>query len=94
MVWALDFDDPSTTASIDHLNSKGLQSYNALVDKATTTSNAATLGIFWTPCLPPGSQNCPPGYDPLVWGHGKVFDADLQHLTGEGCHGKRLPFAP
>ena len=88
MVWAIDFDDPSTTTSIDNLNSGDHSLFRAEVSAATVSSNAATLGIFWTPCLPPGSQICPSGYDPLFYGHGKVFDADLGHLTGEGCHGK------
>lgn len=33
---------------------------------------------------------CPAGYRPIAIGHGKVFDADLNHLTGEGCHGTCL----
>ncbi|KAL6237121.1 glycosyl hydrolases family 18-domain-containing protein [Aspergillus navahoensis] len=87
MVWALDLDSAVNTTSIDNLNSMDSLNFSPVIKAATVSSNAATLGIFWTPCLPPGSQECPDGYDAIVWGHGKVFDADLAHLTGEGCHG-------
>ena len=92
MGWALDFDDPTSGFSLDSLNSGNQKGFSAKVTSATVSSNAATLGIFWTPCLPPGSQQCPPGFRPLAYGHGKVFDADLGHLTGEGCHGKTFPY--
>jgi len=97
MVWAIDMDSDETPAA-DALNSGSYgsqsaidtvqQQVNAQMRYATSSYNGATLGIFWTPCLPPGSQDCPQGYQILTRGHGKVFDMDLNHLSGEGCHGK------
>lgn len=91
-VWALDLDDPTNTTSTDDLSS-GASSISISekittgIKKTTTVDNGATLGIFWTPCLPPNSQTCPAGYNVIANGHGKVFDADLNHITGGGCHG-------
>jgi chitinase len=87
MAWAVDLDSDNNSA-IDGLNTgNNTISDTAVIRVATGSYNAATLGIFWTPCLPPGSQVCPQGYTLLTTGHGKVFDADLNHLSGEGCHG-------
>ncbi|KAL3472712.1 hypothetical protein BJX99DRAFT_262030 [Aspergillus californicus] len=83
MVWALDLDSAVNTTSINNLNSMNSLNFSPLIKAATVNPNKATLGIFWTPCLPPGSQECPDGYNAIVWGHGKDFDADLAHLTGE-----------
>lgn len=88
MTWALDLDDPVNSTSLTNLVSRSGLVMDAVVKSATVYSNSATLGIFWTPCLPSGSDVCPPGYNALTFGHGKVFDADLGHLTGEGCHGE------
>jgi hypothetical protein len=60
-----------------------------MAQSAAVRDNSYALGLFWTTCLPIGTaKSCPPGYHPIAFGHGKVFDADLNHLTGEGCHGK------
>ncbi|KAI6914076.1 hypothetical protein D0869_03271 [Hortaea werneckii] len=95
MVWALDLDNPIEQTSVNDLlgsemslNSK----WNTIsLRRAITRSNALTLGLFWTACQPPSGtadgKMCPEGYRPIAMGHGKVFDADLNHLTGEGCHG-------
>ncbi|KAI7081911.1 hypothetical protein KC356_g8770 [Hortaea werneckii] len=95
MVWALDLDKPIEQTSVNSLlgsemslNSK----WNTLSSRrAITRSNALTLDLFWTACQPPSGaadgRMCPEGYRPIAMGHGKVFDADLNHLTGEGCHG-------
>lgn len=95
MVWALDLDKPIEQTSVNSLlgsemslNSK----WNTLSSRrAITRSNALTLGLFWTACQPPSGgadgKTCPEGYRPIAMGHEKVFDADLNHLTGEGCHG-------
>lgn len=97
MVWAVDLDSDSNPA-VDALNSGSYGSsstsnvsqkqINAQMKYATTSYNGATLGLFWTPCLPPGSQTYPQGYQALTRGHGKVFDVDLNHISGEGCHGE------
>jgi len=97
MVWAVDLDS-DTNPAVDALNSGSYGSssttgiaqkqLNAQMKFATSSYNGATLGVFWTPCLPPGSQDCPPGYQALTRGHGKVFDIDLNHISGEGCHGE------
>jgi len=93
MVWALDLDTPITSDSVTNLKSYGLSSEKVVQEAAVASSNAATMGIFWTVCLPPGTVNhCPTGYTELLSGHGKVFDADLGHLSGEGCHGKPYGF--
>jgi len=87
MAWALDLDTTDNQA-IDALNTgNNTFSETPQIKVATNFYNGATLGIFWTPCLPPGSQFCPQGYKSIAEGHGKVFDADLNHLSGEGCHG-------
>jgi hypothetical protein len=93
MIWALDLDKPGADTSVNNLVAprNNLDSkWNTLSSKrAVVRSNAMTLGLFWTSCQPMGGANpCPTNYRPLVWGHGKVFDADLNHLTGDGCHGK------
>ena len=93
MVWALDLDNPGEDTSIDNLisSSPSLDSkWNTLASKrAVTRSNSQTLGLFWTNCQPiDTAYPCPQGYRAIAYGHGKVFDADLNHLTGEGCHGK------
>lgn len=98
MAWALDLDTAtgSSNSAIDALvvgssMATGLSledAENTISMKSTLkTTNTLSLGLFWTACLPPGSQNCPTGYQPVVYGHGKVFDADLNHISGEGCHG-------
>ncbi|RMY23372.1 hypothetical protein D0867_02086, partial [Hortaea werneckii] len=95
IVWALDMDKPMEQTSMNSLlgsemslNSK----WNTLSSRrAITRSNALTLGLFWTACQPPSGgaagKMCPEGYRPIALGHCKVFDADLNHLTGEDCHG-------
>lgn len=99
MAWALDLDTTGTSGSnsaIDALQvGSSVASGLSLQDTKNTLSlkstlkrtNTLSLGLFWTACLPPGSQSCPSGYKPVVYGHGKVFDADLNHISGEGCHG-------
>ncbi|RMY97491.1 hypothetical protein D0864_04757 [Hortaea werneckii] len=94
-VWALDLDKPIEQTSVNNLlgsemslNSK----WNTLASRrAIIRSNVLTLGLFWTACQPPfggaDGKMCPEGYRPIALAHGKVFDADLNHLTGEGCHG-------
>ncbi|KAI7566246.1 hypothetical protein KC319_g5436, partial [Hortaea werneckii] len=93
-VWALDLDKPIEQTSVNNLlgsemslNSK----WNTLASRrAIIRSNVLTLGLFWTACQPPfggaDGKMCPEGYRPIALAHGKVFDADLNHLTGEGCH--------
>jgi chitinase len=92
-VWALDLDSSTNQTSLTNLNSNGgtLTTLDLQVKSATTVSNAGTLGLMWTPCLPPGGQFCPTGYTSVASGHGKVFDADLGVLTADGCHGKLRP---
>ncbi|KAI7336592.1 hypothetical protein KC315_g2679 [Hortaea werneckii] len=95
MVWALDLDKPNKQTSANNLLGSELSlnsKWNTLSSKrAITRSNPLALGLFWTACQPPsgglGERMCPEGYRPIAMGHGKVFDADLNHLTGEGCHG-------
>lgn len=98
-VWALDLDKPIEQTSVNNLlgsemslNSK----WNTLASRrAIIRSNVLTLGLFWTACQPPfggaDGKMCPEGYRPIALAHGKVFDADLNHLTGEGCHGTPSP---
>lgn len=87
MAWALDLDTTDNQA-IDALNTgNDTFSEKPQIKVATSYYNSATLGIFWTPCLPPGSQVCPQDYKAIALGHGKVFDTDLNHISGEGCHG-------
>jgi chitinase len=92
MVWALDLDKPGKDRSVNNLLNAGTSvgKWNTLQSKrAITRSNALSLGLFWSACAPVGSVDvCPKGYRPIAFGHGKVFDADLSHLTGEGCHGR------
>jgi chitinase len=93
MVWALDLDKPGDDRSINTLIKSGLSpdsKWTTLQSKrAVRKSNELSLGLFWTACQPKNTEwVCPKGYSPLAFGHGKVFDADLNHLTGEGCHGK------
>ncbi|KAI6822858.1 hypothetical protein KC332_g10628 [Hortaea werneckii] len=95
MVWALDLDKPNKQTSANNLLGSELSlnsKWNTLsLKRAITRSNPLALGLFWTACQPPsgglGERMCPEGYRPIAMGHGKVFDADLNHLTGEGCHG-------
>lgn len=96
MAWALDLDTTGSNSAINALQvgssmASGLSledADNTLELKSTLkTTNTLSLGLFWTACLLPGSQSCPTGYQPVVYGHGKVFDADLNHISGEGCHG-------
>ncbi|GAB7349047.1 hypothetical protein MBLNU459_g8013t1 [Dothideomycetes sp. NU459] len=88
MVWALDLDSIGTDTSINSLSTLGSTNTTIEMKKAVVSSNSLSLGLFWTVCLPMDtSQPCPNGYTPIAWGHGKVFDADLQYNTGEGCHG-------
>ncbi|KAK5678311.1 hypothetical protein LTS10_009483 [Elasticomyces elasticus] len=88
MVWALDLDSVGTDVSVDSLSTLGKEDKTAEMKKAVIRGNALSLGLFWTICQPPGtSPPCPVGYEEKATGHGKVFDADLQHNTGEGCHG-------
>lgn len=93
MIWALDLDKPGADTSVNNLvapRSNLDSKWNTLSSKrAVVRSNAMALGLFWTSCQPLGTPNpCPRNYRPIQWGHGKVFDADLNHLTGDGCHGK------
>ncbi|GAB1730243.1 hypothetical protein NU195Hw_g3622t1 [Hortaea werneckii] len=94
-IWALDLDKPIEQTSVNNLLSSEMSlssKWNTLASRrAVIRSNALTLGLFWTACQPPSGgadgKMCPEGYRPIALGHGKVFDADLNHLTGEGCHG-------
>jgi chitinase len=83
---------PGKDRSVNNLLNAGTSvgKWNTLQSKrAITRSNALSLGLFWSACAPVGSVDvCPKGYRPIAFGHGKVFDADLSHLTGEGCHGR------
>ena len=89
MIWALDLDTPGSSDSISNVNLNGGTELSLSIKSATTSSNAATMNIFWTVCLPPGTTNpCPTGFHSIFSGHGKVFDADLGHISGEGCHGQ------
>jgi hypothetical protein len=98
MIWALDLDKPGKDTSVDSLIESGIRldpkwggSKRALLSarSATIRDNSYTLGLFWTACLPIATPSeCPEGYHAIAFGHGKVFDADLSYLTGEGCHGK------
>lgn len=86
-VWALDLDSVGLEEGIDSL----LESDSRLPTKLRSTisyENGLSLGMFWTPCLPPTALNpCPDGFSPLIWAHGKVFDADLSNVSGMGCYG-------
>jgi chitinase len=98
MIWALDLDKPGKDTSVDSLIGSGFQldpkwggSKRALLSarSAAVRSNSYALGLFWTACLPMNTPTQrPQGYRAIAYRHGKVFDADLSHLTGEGCHGK------
>lgn len=96
MVWALDLDKPGRDTSINKLIGSGSldSKWNSLSSKrAITRSNSMTLGLFWSTCQPIGTPYmCPKGYRAIAYGHGKVFDADMNHLTGEGCHGGNNAF--
>ncbi len=92
MVWAMDLD------SVGDEEDEEASGINALLRSTSNLSlrmrstlksaNAPMLSMFWTACQPPETANpCPPGYTQKATGYGKVFDADLSHLTGEGCHG-------
>lgn len=91
MVWALDLDTlGSSDSAINSLALSGDKTNGTTVERlaAVTTSNSMSLGMFWTVCLPKDTTApCPTGFRAIAWGHGKVFDADLQYNTGEGCHG-------
>lgn len=91
MVWALDLDTlGSTDNAISNLALSGDKTKGTTVERlaAVTRSNGMSLGLFWTVCLPKDTTApCPTGFRAIAWGHGKVFDADLQYNTGEGCHG-------
>ncbi|KAF7553411.1 hypothetical protein G7Z17_g3646 [Cylindrodendrum hubeiense] len=86
-VWALDLDALVVDEGIDSL----LESDSRLPAKlrsAVSYENGLSMGMFWTPCFPPTAENpCPDGFSPLIWAHGKVFDADLSHVSGMGCYG-------
>jgi chitinase len=93
MIWALDLDKPGKDTSINNLMGSELSlssKWNTLSSKrALIRDNTLSLGLFWTSCQPIDTGlPCPRGYRPIAFGHGKVFDADLAHLTGEGCHGR------
>lgn len=91
MVWALDLDTiGSSDSAINNLALSGDKIKGTTVERlaAVTTANSMSLGMFWTVCLPKDTTApCPTGFRAVAWGHGKVFDADLQYNTGEGCHG-------
>lgn len=88
MVWALDLDAVGANGAIDNLATLGQGGISLDLKQAVLKSNSMTLGLFWTGCLPKTSQSpCPKGFREIAQGHGKVFDADLAHSTGEGCHG-------
>lgn len=91
MVWALDLDTlGSSDSATDSLALSGDKTKGTTVERLTavSTSNSMSLGMFWTVCLPKDTTTaCPEGFRAIAWGHGKVFDADLQYNTGEGCHG-------
>ncbi|KUI60196.1 Chitotriosidase-1 [Cytospora mali] len=90
MVWALDLDSTGSNSSINNLALSGDKTTGTSIERLTAVSksNSMSLGLFWTVCLPKDTTSpCPQGFRPIAWGHGKVFDADLQYNTGEGCHG-------
>lgn len=90
MVWALDLDSTGSDSSIDNLALSGDKTTGTSIERLTAVSrsNSMSLGMFWTVCLPKDTTSpCPQGFRAIAWGHGKVFDADLQYNTGEGCHG-------
>lgn len=97
IIWALDLDKPGEDTSINDLivaysghNATRNLSKRAFVEmkSAVVRSNSLTHGLFWTPCLPIDTPRpCPKGYRDIAQAHGKVSDADLAHMIGEGCHG-------
>lgn len=91
VVWAVDLDALGDGSGINALLSDNGKT-SADMRAALNHDNGASLGVFWTPCLPPsvwaGGDSCPPGYRATYLGYGKVFDADLSHLEGQGCRGR------
>ena len=96
MVWALSLADPGTTESIENLYLNGMaRTYGSAVYahkaeamlnyEALQTQNAIALQGFWTECM--ALPLCPPGFTILTTGHGKLYDLDRGHLSGDGCHG-------
>ncbi|KAH8799635.1 glycoside hydrolase family 18 protein [Xylogone sp. PMI_703] len=96
MAWALDLDDPTTSADslalnqLSSLTGESIDGSNlksqALLRKhaATSTSANAALSVYYTPC---GLQpTCAPGYVRLTYASGIIFDADygfVPNVTGQ-----------
>ncbi|KAI8940612.1 hypothetical protein NX059_001884 [Plenodomus lindquistii] len=95
MVWALDLDDPSTSTSIISTQLQQLRDIGDDVDlnpifakaklASTQKANNIALATFWTDCQ--ADPICPQGFKKLTLGHGKVFDAELNKYTANGCKG-------
>lgn len=100
MVWAIDLDDPATSQSSDNLNLNVLRYMGDPVDSnplfarqklgATLEQNSISLLSFWTECS--SNPQCPDEFQLLTTGHGKVFDAELGHISADQCVGGGLGY--
>ncbi|RAL66404.1 hypothetical protein DID88_006095 [Monilinia fructigena] len=60
-------------------------SYTVSKLAAISKANSVALFAYWTTCedLP----QCAPGFRAVGYGHGKVYDADKNAFTADGCTG-------
>lgn len=88
VVWALDLDPDASSALDLNTRANGASSLSRKALKSVQKQQSAQAALFWTPCLSDSDRVCPIGYSPLLQGHGKVFDMDLQ-ATRNGCSGRQ-----
>ncbi|PQE12841.1 Glycoside hydrolase family 71 protein [Rutstroemia sp. NJR-2017a BBW] len=60
-------------------------SYTVSKLAATSSANSVALLAYWTTCQ--ADPQCAPGFRLVGYGHGKVYDADKNAYTADGCTG-------